>query len=316
MSMVDEKDLANELKNLGEKYRKLKDDALFVMWFLCAYVTDTEEESVEALTGDSGDKNADAILIEDKQKTITIVQGKYRKGIGRGNEVRNDLIAFSDLAEDLLDEGRYAALKEQMAPDVARRLSETRKKLNNGYRLNLYFVTTGKVSDRLRNEAKHRARVSGFECSFQVFDGESVLVLLQDYLDGVAPPVPSLDLEIESGRGIELKGILNRFDHDTEIESWVFPVKGQHIADMFDRAGPRLFARNVRGFLGETAINRNMENTLRKEPNFFWYYNNGITIICDQAEKVSRAGRVFENEKNCRASPPESGKSPASRRRR
>ena len=56
------------------------------------------------------------------------------------------------------------------------------------------------------------------------------------------------------------------------------------MARLFDLAGPRLFARNVRGFLGNTSINRGMEATLRKEPENFWYFNNGITILCDAAE--------------------------------
>jgi len=60
---------------------------------------------------------------------------------------------------------------------------------------------------------------------------------------------------------------------------------------MYEQSGIRLFARNVRGFLGETAINRNMEATLQKEPEYFWYYNNGITIICDQAEQLNRSGQ-------------------------
>jgi hypothetical protein len=59
---------------------------------------------------------------------------------------------------------------------------------------------------------------------------------------------------------------------------------------MYENAGIRLFARNVRGFLGDTQINRNMKETLHKEPEFFWYYNNGVTIVCDSAEQVSHSG--------------------------
>ena len=101
--------------------------------------------------------------------------------------------------------------------------------------------------------------------------------------------MPLLELEIENGQGINLGGVLQRYDGNTRIESWVFPVGVRHVAEMYEQqSGIRLFARNVRGFLGETAINRNMETTLHKEPEFFWkYYNNGITIICDQAEQLN-----------------------------
>jgi hypothetical protein len=34
-----------------------------------------------------------------------------------------------------------------------------------------------------------------------------------------------------------------------------------------------------------------METTLRKEPQYFWYYNNGVTIVCDEASRESSRGR-------------------------
>ena len=40
-----------------------------------------------------------------------------------------------------------------------------------------------------------------------------------------------------------------------------------------------------------TGDNRGMEATLQKEPEYFWYYNNGITIVCDEAKQESSRGR-------------------------
>jgi hypothetical protein len=159
------------------------------------------------------------------------------------------------------------------------------------YFIKLYYVTTGRCSPALASEADRIARQSAAPAGIDIIEGKRVLRLLSDYLDGVAPPIPLLELQIESGQAVRLDGILQRFDGATGIESWVFPVSVRNIAAMYESAGIRLFARNVRGFLGETAINRNMEKTLETEPAFFWYYNNGITIICDSAERTSRGGR-------------------------
>jgi hypothetical protein len=69
-------------------------------------------------------------------------------------------------------------------------------------------------------------------------------------------------------------------------------MQGDTIADLYEIGGKRLFARNVRGFLGEnTDVNRSMESTLIREPERFFYYNNGITILCDYAEKISSKGK-------------------------
>lgn len=41
---------------------------------------------------------------------------------------------------------------------------------------------------------------------------------------------------------------------------------------------------NVRGYLGDTTYNTNIVRTLQKEPEKFFLYNNGITIVADQIE--------------------------------
>src|SRR6185436_7481608 len=133
-------------------------------------------------------------------------------------------------------------------------------------------------------------RVADSSITLQLFDGKRIILLLSDYFDGVAPPVPSLDLEIESGGGVRTAGVFNRYDRKTDIESWVFSMTDAAVAGLFERAGTRLFARNVRGFLGSTEINRGMEATLAKEPEYFWYYNNGVTIVCDDAKQESSRG--------------------------
>lgn len=54
-----------------------------------------------------------------------------------------------------------------------------------------------------------------------------------------------------------------------------------------------MFARNIRGFLGSTEINKGMRHTLKREPDKFWYYNNGITIVCDGAERIQEPGKAL-----------------------
>jgi hypothetical protein len=155
----------------------------------------------------------------------------------------------------------------------------------------MLYATLGRCSSALRDEGDRIVAKADASASFMLFDGKRILVLLADYLDGVAPPIPSLDLEIESGHGIRTAGVFNRYDSKTDIESWVFSMTGGAVASLFGAAGTRLFARNVRGFLGSTEINKGMEATLAEEPEYFWYYNNGITIVCDDAKQESARGR-------------------------
>jgi hypothetical protein len=286
-------DLRRELQEFRERYHALGDDELFVLWFLRAFVTESEADAAAALCGGAGDKSVDAVLVDDPARIVFLVQGKYRKDLGAKAEKRTDVTAFAQLAVDLAGPAEgFARLAKDMAPEVQRKLEEARNRVTRrGYGLQLYYVTTGKCSASLREEADRIVRGADRSAAFQLFDGAGAMLLLADYLDGVAPPVPSLDLEIESGGGVTTGGVFNRYDGKTDIESWVFSMTNAAVAGLYDRAGTRLFARNVRGFLGSTEINRGMEVTLAKEPEFFWYYNNGVTVICDEARKESNRGR-------------------------
>jgi hypothetical protein len=291
VAQVTEKDLKSELDDMRERYRSLKDDELFVAWFMKCFVTDTEEEAVGSLVGGTKDKSLDAIHIDEAARKVFIVQGKYRQKPNGGGEKRSDVLAFADLARSFGDDQAFSDYRRGLSVAAAGKAEEARKRIKGrSYRVQLYFVTTGKCSLALGKEADSMVRRLSGDVDIDIIDGKRVLRLLSDYLDGVAPPVPLLEIELESGQGVSLSGVLQRFDQQTRIESWVVPVSVEQIARMYEGAGIRLFARNVRGFLGDTQINRNMKETLDKEPEFFWYYNNGVTIVCDAAEQVSRGG--------------------------
>jgi hypothetical protein len=160
------------------------------------------------------------------------------------------------------------------------------------YHLWLYYVTLSRCSSAIQADANYIVLAAPCDATVDVFDGKRVMLVLRDYLDGVAPPIPTLDLEMEQGQSVVVNQIMQRYDSSNRIESWVFSMRGDKIANLYELGGPRLFARNIRGFLGEgTPVNRGMSETLRTEPEHFFYYNNGITILCDKAEKRSREGR-------------------------
>ena len=286
-------DLKRELHDWQERFPRLKDDELFVAWFLRAFVVEEDAHAVESLTGGSGDKDVDAIFFDERAKIIFIVQGKYRKGIWEKAESRKDVRSFAELAPDLCgDKSFFETRLKATSPKVRDVLQEARKRLlNRGYRLQLYYVTIGRVSKSVDDEAVTIVRRFGDIASIDILDGREVLLMLADYLDGVAPPVPMLDLPMEAGEGVDCSGPLNRKDNKTGIEAWIFSMTSDAVARMFDHAGVRLFARNVRGFLGSTEINTSMQTTLAKEPWNFWYYNNGITVICDSAQIIPIEGR-------------------------
>lgn len=290
-------DLREQLEDIHRRYPAFKSDDLFVCWFLRAYLTEDEKVAADAVTGGSGDKSVDAVLVDHKAKAVFLVQGKYRQKVSGKAESRGDVMGFANLAKPFADteSGPFKILSKGMQPHAAKLLSEARPfVVEKGYRLWMYYVTLGSVSAGLAEEAQETVADAAYDAVMEVLDGHRLMHLLRDYLDGVAPPIPTLDLDMEQHVGVRVNGVLQRFDTTNKIETWVFSMRGDAVASMFEFAGIRLYARNIRGFLGEkTPINVGMTKTLNEEPDHFFYYNNGITIICDRAEKRSRSGVDF-----------------------
>lgn len=286
-----EHDLKRELTRFSEQYTQLHDDQLFVLWFLRAYVTENDQIAVTALCGGPDDKGIDAVLIDNQAKNVFVVQGKYHSVFGKHSEKYSEVMHFAQLAHILTSEHQgFAEFCKGLSVQVLERLVKARTHIvKDGYHLHLCYATTGKCSLKLTKEATKLAASANCDSVLEIKDWRKVLSLLDYYLRD-ASPVPSLDLAIEGNGHAEVKSVFHRYDHETDIESWIFSMSGQAVAEMYKSAGPRLFALNIRGYLGNKEINQDIAETLEKTPEYFWYYNNGLTIVCDDAEKISSHG--------------------------
>lgn len=54
--------------------------------------------------------------------------------------------------------------------------------------------------------------------------------------------------------------------------------------------GNRLTAKNLRQFKGLTDVNESIARTLNSNAERFWYFNNGITILCESLRKKPLGG--------------------------
>ena len=94
-------DLKREVREITEA-QNLKPDEAFVVWFLRAFVTgtqDRDDRTLQALTGGTGDKNIDAIYVDHDPSVVFVVQGKYHTSLTPRAEPRSDLITFAHLSE-------------------------------------------------------------------------------------------------------------------------------------------------------------------------------------------------------------------------
>jgi hypothetical protein len=81
------------------------------------------------------------------------------------------------------------------------------------------------------------------------------------------------------------------FSITAPYESYQGVVEGEQVAEWVAH-GTDLFNLNIRNPLGRTAINNELIETLTSEPAHFWYFNNGVTILCESVEKTQQSMRT------------------------
>jgi hypothetical protein len=275
-------DLKKEVVGFRDAYN-LRDDDAFVIWFLRAYVVDDDARARAALTDDNAERAIDAIHIDDSARVVHMVQGKFHTAINKASDKAADVGEFVDWAKLLYGPPpAFQTAIRTTAPIVTKKLKEARDRLvdRTGYRLLMYWVSTGRASATTITSAEGKVRTQGVtqgrRARFEFIGGTRVLELLHDYLYGVAPVVPLLELPVASD-------IVRTKDAKTGLIMRVFQMKGDDLAHLVDVADVRLFALNIRSYLRDTAVNKNMKRTLKSQPQNFLYFNNGVTFICDNA---------------------------------
>jgi hypothetical protein len=274
-------DLKKEVLEIKDRHPHLTPDNAFVAWFLRAFVTDTEEDAVKSIKGGAKDKSTDGIYIDHTARQVFVIQGKYHQN-SEPVASRPDVLALADLGRALMTEGKetFDLLIKKANPSVNHSLSECRTAIHKkGYGLVVQFVTTGRISSTHLEEAEQRLD-EWDNCRYDAYTKTDLLKLMQDYLEGAAPPTPTITIPVGASQ------VFNRHDKQLGISSWIFSASGKDIGNVFNDIGIRLFARNIRGYLGNTEINKVMKKTIEDEPELFWYYNNGITITCDKVKQI------------------------------
>ena len=177
------RDLDGALQELGERYSHFHDDDLFVLWFLRAYVTDSEDRAAESITGGSKDKGVDALLVDDAARAIFIVQGKYHLS-NKFSEPRSHIIALADLGRSIVSDRResFQALLNKANPIVKKLLEESHNLIHKrNYQLVLRYVTTGKISKTHFEEGE--SRFEDFDnARFETYSFNDLMKLMQDYI--------------------------------------------------------------------------------------------------------------------------------------
>ncbi|MDP2079516.1 AIPR family protein [Pseudotabrizicola sp.] len=88
---------------------------------------------------------------------------------------------------------------------------------------------------------------------------------------------------------------------ETSFPSYLAVIRGNQLAEIYDRWGTRLLESNIRSFIQarRKSVNEGIRDTIKGEPEMFFSYNNGLSATADSVEtETDGAGVRILSAKN------------------
>lgn len=239
---------------------------------------DMEAEDIEdALRGlGSNDEGIDAFFVNEKEKQIYICQFKSRYSFNTESykEAKKEWLSLLDKTSTILTQKDFKSTNKRVMEIQSLIINDY-----SDYEIKKVFYHMGFCSQNLESN------YSSIEYINQDDILEKFVYFYEKDLDDT-PDSVSLEIDLLQDRDFNTKNDLIYFTPKARQgrvrKSLVFPINGTQILSLL-KQGSTILDRNVRGYLGDNnSVNRGIINTALKEPEFFYFFNNGISITCDE----------------------------------
>jgi hypothetical protein len=246
----------------------------------------TEKEAGESVWDGADDNGIDAAFFDAATSRVVFVQAKWINK-GAGEPEAKDIGSFVKGVEDAVeqdDTSFHSRLHGKFA-DISLRIGTP------GTQIHAVVVSTG--------------------ISALAVHGKTILDGLLFDLNG-DDPQPIATSEVlgltEIYAALASDSTLGTVPLDATILEWSYVsspypayfgiIDGLQLKIWWKTFGRRLVSGNIRHALGSTEVNSEIRQSAQTTPERFWYFNNGITLVADEAWKApagaaSRSAGVF-----------------------
>lgn len=244
--------------------------------FAVAKVTGCSNPEAAAAVWDGSDDNGiDAAFFDENNNIVVVAQSKWIQA-GAGEPSADEVGTFINGVEDLI-ENRIDNFAERLKGRV-----ETigDALMRPGTTVQIELISTGssalakhamrnvdRLLDSLNGEGSEEENIASFECSG---------------LSGVFDSVT----DVGSLGKVDVEATFQNWSKISEPhESYFGIIDGYQLKTWWQTHGKRIVAKNIRHSLGPTDVNIGISDTASDEPENFWFFNNGVTLIAEEITK-------------------------------
>lgn len=234
--------------------------------FAIAKLADVDNSIAAATVIDDFDDNGiDAVFFDRPGNRLFLVQSKFKADGGAPDQ--GEMKKFADGIRDLLNQqyNRFNDAFQQKLTEVEDALEQTHLKV---------VAVVAWTGNTLAAHAQRDVDDLRAELNQHHPDRLSVVLLTIDRAHGLlisehvhAPITVTLTLE-------------NWYPVRSPLRAFYGQISVAQLAALYEQHAKALFERNIRYYMGSSGVNDAIATTLRDEPAYLFYLNNGLTAIC------------------------------------
>ncbi len=260
----------------GDYYQKnfANDGQRFVVWYLRNIYNLSPAEALECVTDGAGDKQIDAVYIDDETSTVHIIQGKFYGGGTVNAEPLREVLSSWRYLKDL------PSLQENANDKLKAKINDIADALQDDYDIIFELITPAGLTESAKADAetfnKQFAEDDTLSASLIIIDNDTLNYRYDEALNRERPYI-NHDFVLEDNKYmvLDLAG--------TQAVIAAIPLKECiRIPGIKDGS---LFRKNVRQSLGNSnKVNKGIARTIKNNAEDFFFFHNGITAICSSLD--------------------------------
>ena len=233
----------------------------------------------QAVVDDFDDFGLDAIFYDSQTETIYLVQSKLKEASAF---TQDEALAFCQGVRKLINQDL-----SDFNQHVQNRKIEIEEAIEDCSRIQLIVAHTGDgvtshaklaLDNLLHDESEEEERLVQ---NYIDFDSRLIAEKLQ-----AAKALPKVNADL---------WLWNCSKIADTTQCYIGIVALSDLAKLHNDHKEALYEKNIRNFLGkQTEVNKSISDSLKTNPNKFFFLNNGVTLLCDH---IDQKGMVKSNPK-------------------
>lgn len=226
----------------------------------------TAQEAAQAVVDGGGDHGLDAVYVAAND-VLWLVQAKYIAS-GSGEPDLGDVSKFKDGVVDLL-----AFRYDRFNNAINHKRAAIEGAMHRGgckFHVVLAYTGTALADDK-------RTLLNDIERVYNATNPGSTRCIVR----GISS-LHGLQLDAQAAEPIEAEVELKNFGYISEpFRGYYGRLPAKQLSELVRQYGDRIVEKNIRRFRGSTVVNEGMLSTIHTEPAHFFYFNNGVTFLCE-----------------------------------